>query len=172
MPVRMVGAFFLGVAVALLAVAGSHGQNTPPPSRITPRFRHYLQPAISGDTVVWFDGRRGSPLGRIPGIDIYGRSLRTGREFRVTSSPTADYASSLMVSGQTVVWDDCATAGRSMDYPDMPATRSSCGILRPVASFHFRCACTSSSDRGSYRVSPYGDGNPLMDRSSSMPRIP
>ncbi len=107
MPVRMVGAFFLGVAVALLAVAGSHGQNTPPPSRITPRFGHYLQPAISGDTVVWFDGRRGSPLGRIPGIDIYGRSLRTGREFRVTSSPTADYASSLMVSGQTVVWDDC-----------------------------------------------------------------
>jgi len=107
MPVRMVRAFFLGALVALLPISGSHGQNTPPPSRITPRFGHYLQPAISGDTVVWFDGRRGGTPGRIPGIDIFGRSLGTGREFRVTSSPTADFASSLMVSGQTVVWDDC-----------------------------------------------------------------
>ncbi len=107
MPVRMVGAFFLGALVALLPVAGSHGQNTPPQSRITPRFGHYFQPAISGDTVVWFDGRRSSRQGSIPGIDIYGRSLRTGREFRVTSSPTADYAGSVMVSGQAVVWDDC-----------------------------------------------------------------
>ncbi len=95
MPVRMVGAFFIGVLVALLAVADSHGQNTPPQSRITPRFGHYSQPAISGDTVVWFDGRRVSRQGRIPGIDIYGRSLRTDREFRVTSSPTEDYAGSL-----------------------------------------------------------------------------
>jgi len=105
--VRMAGAFFLGALVALLPVAGSRGQNTPPQRRITPRFGHYSQPAISGDTVVWFDGRRVGRQGQIPGIDIYGRSLRTGREFRVTSSPTANYAGSLMVSGQTVVWDDC-----------------------------------------------------------------
>ncbi len=106
MRVRLVTALFLGMLVASLPLTGSRGQDTPPQSRITPRTGDYLQPAIGGNTVVWFDGRPGTPHGRIPGIDIYGRSLRTGREFRVTSSPTVDDASSLMLSGQTVLWDE------------------------------------------------------------------
>jgi hypothetical protein len=67
--------------------------------------------------VVWYDGRRVGRQGRIPGTDIYGRSLGTNREFRVTSSPTADYDSSLMVSAHTVLWDDCRHCRQVNGFP-------------------------------------------------------
>lgn len=97
----------IAALLGVLMVSGGHGHDTPLVRRVTPRIGAYSQPAISGDTIVWFDGRRARHQGRIPGIDIYGRSLRTGREFRVTSSPTADEAGTLLVSGKTVLWDDC-----------------------------------------------------------------
>ncbi len=102
-----VAAIFLGAFVPAQAVAGSHGHNTPPAIRLTIHIGDYSQPAISGDIVVWFDDRWWNPHARAPGVDIYGRSLHSSRGFRITSSPTADAAGSLMVSGPTVLWDDC-----------------------------------------------------------------
>jgi hypothetical protein len=107
MTVWRVVAVFLGVLLPALSTSDGRGQALAPTSRITPRAGIYDQPAISGDTVVWFDGRRAAPRSRIPGVDIYARNLHSGRQFRVTSSPTADPAGSLMVSNGTVLWDDC-----------------------------------------------------------------
>jgi len=88
-------------------VSDSHAQGATALSRVTPHPGRYSQPAISGDTVIWFDARRSKGQPRVPGTDIDGRNLRTGREFRITSLPTADTTGSLLVSQQTVLWEDC-----------------------------------------------------------------
>ena len=72
---------------------------------ISPKARNTLtdnrydqkNPRISGKIVVWEDNRNG-------GSDIYGASLETLREIRVTSG--ADKAVNPDVSGALVVWED------------------------------------------------------------------
>lgn len=97
----------LGLMLPLLTAWHSCGQTLTTAIRITPFAGLYSQPAISGDTVVWFDARLEARRNRVPGVDLYARNLRTGRQIRVTSSPVANPAASPMVNHGTVVWDDC-----------------------------------------------------------------
>ncbi|HOU91906.1 MAG TPA: FG-GAP-like repeat-containing protein, partial [Polyangiaceae bacterium] len=55
------------------------------------------EPAISGDTVVWVDGRNDDG-------DIYGYDLTTGRAFPICTA--VGYQGLLAISGDTVVWAD------------------------------------------------------------------
>lgn len=54
-------------------------------------------PAISGNMVVWVDGRNGNP-------DIYGYDLSTHKEFPICTAPGEQ--SQVRISGNTVVWTD------------------------------------------------------------------
>jgi len=54
-------------------------------------------PAISGDIVVWADGRNGNS-------DVYGYNLTTGEEFAICTDPGDQVYPA--ISGNTVVWQD------------------------------------------------------------------
>ncbi len=71
-------------------------------------------PAVSGDTVVWFDDRNGN-------WDIYGKDLTTGLEFPV-STASGDQWSELAIDGDYVVWEDRRDAGGSDIYAHNLAT--------------------------------------------------
>ncbi len=61
-----------------------------------------LNPAISGDIVVWED-YRDSPVGERVHSDIYGLDLRRGEEFRISSSGQATLP---VIFSHTVAWID------------------------------------------------------------------
>ncbi|HVA93066.1 MAG TPA: hypothetical protein VNL71_24870 [Chloroflexota bacterium] len=73
-------------------------------------------PAIAGHLVVWTNTPPGRQAGRLPGSDIHGKDLSTGRLFRVTSLGTA--AGRPAISGPVVVWVDCrhCVTGHGLGY--------------------------------------------------------
>lgn len=78
-----------------------------------------LNPAISGNIVVWED-YRASPAGERTRSDIYGRDLRTGEEFRISSSGQATLP---VITDHTVAWIDGRGEGYDIYGYDLLANR-------------------------------------------------
>jgi len=78
--------------------------------QITTEEHAQVSPRISGDTIVWLDGRQ-QPLNSYPSsFDIYALDLKTGQERRITSAATAEGYDQVSISGSLVVWTDVRVA--------------------------------------------------------------
>ena len=66
-----------------------------------------FSPSIDANTVVWLDGRPGQKqvVSGIHAANVYGKNLTSGRQYRITASPTA--VGRPAISGDFVAWQDC-----------------------------------------------------------------
>jgi len=64
-------------------------------------------PSIDANTVVWLDGRPGHKqvVTGISATNVYGKNLISGRQYRITASPTA--VGRPAISGDVIAWQDC-----------------------------------------------------------------
>lgn len=89
------------------SVAGDSGQGE---FRISTHSGNYIDPAISGSTVIWTRDATGDS--RIPRGDLYGRDIATGQSFRATTNGAVvgglgGRQTIPAISGSLVVWVDC-----------------------------------------------------------------
>ncbi len=72
-------------------------------------------PSIDANTVVWLDGRPGQKqvVAGISATNVYGKNLISGRQYRITASPTA--VGRPAISGEFVAWQDCRDCRQVQD---------------------------------------------------------
>lgn len=89
--------FFIFTTVSVFSVAGEPLTGTLTPISVTNLTAHYYEPAISGDTIVWWDTRNS-------GKDIFLYDISTGVERQLTD--TAWGERNPVISGKYVAWQD------------------------------------------------------------------